>query len=263
MPTTANVLADLHHEVRGYGPPVLFISGASGDAGHFARTAAQLAGAFTTVAYDRRGCSRSARIPEGESMSIAAQADDAAALIAELEIAPAIVFGTSGGGNILLELIARRPDVLRGAIVHEPGLLALAEATDTEAAEMQRIVGLAAVDPRRAMEAFIRKFTSDATFEALTPELRERILDNGAHLFAQELPAFAGHVPDAERIRTAGVPLRVLVSHDGAPQLVRATANFARQLEFEVGLISGHHAPYLQQPEAFAEELRPILLELF
>ena len=35
MPTRTRVLSDLHHEVRGSGPPVLFISGASGDAGHF------------------------------------------------------------------------------------------------------------------------------------------------------------------------------------------------------------------------------------
>ena len=40
------------------------------------------------------------------------------------------------------------------------------------------------------------------------------------------------------------------------------TARFAQQLGSDVGLISGHHAPYLQQPEAFAEELRPILREL-
>ena len=99
MSTTTSVLADLHHEVRGSGPPVLFISGASGDAGHFARTAARLDDEFTTVAYDRRGCSRSAGLPDGEIMSIAAQADDAAELIEELELAPAIVFGTSGAAT--------------------------------------------------------------------------------------------------------------------------------------------------------------------
>lgn len=41
MPTTTPVLSDLHHEVRGAGPPVLFISGASGDAGHLARSRAR------------------------------------------------------------------------------------------------------------------------------------------------------------------------------------------------------------------------------
>src|SRR5687768_10815257 len=113
MPTTANVLSGLHHELRGSGPPVLFISGASGDAGHFTRTAMRLADEFTTVAYDRRGCSRSVRLRDGEIMSIAAQADDAAALIEELRLVPAIVFGTSGGGDIALELLARRPELVR------------------------------------------------------------------------------------------------------------------------------------------------------
>jgi pimeloyl-ACP methyl ester carboxylesterase len=79
MPTATSVLSELHHEVRGSGPAALFISGASGDAGHFARAAERLADEFTTAAYDRRGCSRSARLRDGEVISIAGQADDAAA----------------------------------------------------------------------------------------------------------------------------------------------------------------------------------------
>jgi pimeloyl-ACP methyl ester carboxylesterase len=262
MPITTSVLAELHHELRGSGPPVLFISGASGDAGHFTRTAERLADEFTTVAYDRRGCSRSAHLRDGELMSIAAQAGDAAALIEELGLAPAIVFGTSGGGDIALELLARRPELVRGAIVHEPALVALAGEAEAGDLGLQPIAELAAVDPRRAMEAFVRTHTSDATFGALDPQLRERILRNGAHFFSQELAAFVGYVPDAESIRADRVRLRVLVSQDGAPQLIRATARFAEQLGLAVEPISGHHAPYLQRPEAFAEELRPILKEL-
>lgn len=179
MPTTTSVLSDLHHEVRGSGPSVLFISGASGDARHFARTAERLADEFTTVTYDRRGCSRSAVHAEGEVMSIAAQADDVAALIKGLGLAPAIAFGT-GGGDILLELIARRPDVLRGTVVHELALVALADLPDPGEDQLGPIVELAARDPRAAMEAFIRLHTNDATFESLDPELRERVLGNGA-----------------------------------------------------------------------------------
>ncbi len=259
MPTTSGVLSDLHHEVRGAGPPVVFITGASGDAGHFARAAERLAGEFTTVTYDRRGCSRSAPLPAVEVMSIAGQADDAALLIEELGVAPAVVFGTSGGGDILLDLLARRPAVLRGAIVHEPAVLTLAPAGDDP---LQPIAELASTDPRAAMEAFLRLNTSDATFEALDPRLRERILGGGARFFAQQLPAFRAFVPDVERIRASDVPLRLLVSADGVPPLIGATERLARELALEVGSISGHHAPYLQQPEAFAEELRPILREL-
>jgi pimeloyl-ACP methyl ester carboxylesterase len=53
------------------------------------------------------------------------QADDAAALLRALETAPAAAFGTSGGGVIVLNVILRHPDVLRGAIVHEPALFAV------------------------------------------------------------------------------------------------------------------------------------------
>jgi esterase len=262
MPTTTSVLSDLHHEVRGSGPPVLFISGASGDAGHFTRTAERLADEFTTVAYDRRGCSRSADPPNGEIMSIAAQADDAADLIEELGLAPAIVFGTSGGGDIALELAARRPEVVRGAIVHEPALIAMAGEREAGDLELEPIVELAAVDPRRAMDAFVRKHTSDATFEALDPRLRERVLGNGANFFSRELAAFASYVPDADRILANGVRLRMLIGRHGTPQLIRATTRLAEQLGLAVEPTSGHHAPYLQQPERFADELRPILREL-
>ena len=262
MPTKTSILSDLHHELRGSGPAVLFISGASGDAGHFADTAERLADEFTTVAYDRRGCSRSPRLGAGEAMSIAAQADDAAALIEELGLAPAIVFGNSGGGDIALELLARHPEVVRGAVVHEPALIALAGEPEEGDHELTPIFELAAADPRRAMEAFIRLTTSDAAFDALDPQLRERILAGGAHLFSNELAAFAGYVPDAERIRASRVPVRMLVGRDGAPQLIRATKRLADQLGLAVQPISGSHAPYLQQPEAFAEELRPILRQL-
>jgi esterase len=262
MPTTTSVLSDLHHELRGSGPAVLFVAGASGDAGHFTRTAERLADEFTTVSYDRRGCSRSARLRDGDVMSIAAQANDAAALIEELGIGPAVVFGTSGGGDIALELVARRPGLVRGAIVHEPALIALGGEAEAGDVELQPLVELAAADPRRAMEAFVRKHTSDATFEALDPQHRQRILGNGRHFFTHELAAFGGYTPDAEGLRAGRVPMRMLVSQDGSPQLMRATARLAEQVGLTVAPISGHHAPYLQQPEAFAEELRPILRQL-
>jgi pimeloyl-ACP methyl ester carboxylesterase len=259
MPATTSVLSELHHEVRGSGPAILFITGASGDAGHFARAATRLADEFTTVAYDRRGCSRSAPLREEGPMSIARQADDAAALIEGLELGPAIAFGTSGGGSILLELVARRPDVLRGAIVHEPALLALAGGGGDLLAP---IVARSAADPRGAMEAFVRLNSDDATFERLDPALRERILGNGARFFSRQLPAFAAYVPETERILAAGVPLRLFVGADGVPHLAAAAERVALALGVAVERLSGHHAPYLQHPEAFADELRPILREL-
>lgn len=84
---------ELHHEVRGAGPPILLIMGATGDGGHFERLAELLADEFTVVTYDRRGNGRSPR-PQGWSQTSAEeQADDAAELIRALGLAPAAAFG--------------------------------------------------------------------------------------------------------------------------------------------------------------------------
>ena len=96
MPLSVNG-ADLYHEVRGSGPPVLLIMGATGDGGHFDRLADRLADQFTIITYDRRGNGRSARPPGWTTTSNDEQADDAAALLRSLGEAPALVFGTSLG----------------------------------------------------------------------------------------------------------------------------------------------------------------------
>ncbi|HEX6117405.1 MAG TPA: alpha/beta hydrolase [Solirubrobacterales bacterium] len=259
MATTTSVTSELYHEVRGAGPPILFISGASGDAGHFSRAAERLANEFTTVCFDRRGCSRSAPLAEGEAMSIAAQADDAAALVEELGLAPATVFGSSGGGNIALELIARDPGAVRAAIVHEPALISVLPNAEKEG--LSELLEIAVRNPREAMELFVREHTSDETFEALDPTHRERILGNGAHFFGAEIEAFGTYLPDLERVRAAGVPIRVFAGDDGSMEKP-GSEWLAAQLGLAVEPASGHHAPYLQDPEHFAEELRPILREV-
>ena len=88
---------ELHHEVRGDGPAVLLIMGASGDGGHFDRLAELLADQFTVITYDRRGNGRSPRPSGWTTTSVDEQADDAAALLRTIGQDPAVVFGTSLG----------------------------------------------------------------------------------------------------------------------------------------------------------------------
>src|SRR5918911_1990028 len=113
----------LYCETRGSGPAVLFVSGATGDAGHFARVADLLADEFTVVTYDRRGNSRSPRPAGWAATSTEEHADDAAALLRALDLTPAAVYGNSGGAIIATCLLVRPPQVGRGAILHEPPLL--------------------------------------------------------------------------------------------------------------------------------------------
>ena len=73
--------------------------------------------------YDRRGHSRSTR--GRAAISVARHADDAAALIEALELAPCLLVGSSGGASIGVDVALRHGHLLRGAVFSEPPLFSL------------------------------------------------------------------------------------------------------------------------------------------
>jgi pimeloyl-ACP methyl ester carboxylesterase len=105
-------------------PAAALIMGASGDGGVFERFGDVLADEFTGVTYDRRGNGRSPRPPGWDTTSPEEQADDAAALLDALGLAPAAVFGTSSGGIFALAMLLRHPDRVRSAILDYAGFRA-------------------------------------------------------------------------------------------------------------------------------------------
>lgn len=250
---------DLHHEVCGSGPALLLIAGATGDAGHFARLAHLLAGDFTVVTYDRRGNGRSPAADPAAAAAIAAQADDAAAIIRAAG-GSVLVVGFSSGGLIALELLARHRRLVRGAMVHEPALLALAPAAPER---MRPVIELAARDLPAALETFFRMNTSDAAWEGLDPATRSRMLGSAANLFQYEYPAVASYLPDEAALAAATAPVHVLVSAHGLPHAPEVQRWLLQRLpSATAGTVSGSHAPYLDQPDTFAAEVRPLLLRL-
>jgi pimeloyl-ACP methyl ester carboxylesterase len=102
---------------------VLLIHAGAEDAEGWRPIAERLTG-FTVVTYDRRGTLRSGRDgwPGGGS---AQHADDAAGLLAALGLEDALVLGYSSSGNIALQVALRHPELVRRALVYEPGYLLL------------------------------------------------------------------------------------------------------------------------------------------
>src|SRR5262245_37037804 len=189
---------ELYHEVRGAGPPVLLIMGATGDGGHFDNLADLLADEFTVISYDRRGNGRSP-VPAGwRTTSPEEQADDAAALLDALGVGPAAVFGTSSGGIFALCFLIRHPEAVRGAILHEPGLYALLDDLDVVRAP-GRALGQAAMEaggPPAAVERFWCYMMGNEGWNRLSPELRERLSATATTLFAVELGTYEHYLPD-------------------------------------------------------------------
>jgi pimeloyl-ACP methyl ester carboxylesterase len=259
--------ARIYHEVRGSGPSVLFIVGATGDGGQFRRVAERLSDEFTVVTYDRRANSRSPR-PEGwESTSTEEQSEDVAALIETLGIAPAAIFGNSSGAIIGLDLVIRHAELVRGAILHEPPITAAMSNPEEMTGAIQQVIegGMQRGGPRGGMEAFLRFFTGDETFENLDPRLRQRVLGNGETFFGTELGVVDSYRPDEATLAAVEVPVRIMVGTESAPFFGEAARWLADRLnveKVEVGRLPGGHTCHFDRPDEMAQTIRPLLREL-
>ena len=129
---------DLYYELSGSGEPLVLVHGSWGDHHNWDPVVASLSESFRVLAYDRRGHSASER-PAGQG-SVFEDADDLAALIDELELAPAHIAGNSFGAVVVLRAAIRSPEVFRSLIAHEPPLFPLLAGTELEPAleEVQR-----------------------------------------------------------------------------------------------------------------------------
>lgn len=260
--------AMLYHELRGEGPPLLLIAGASGDAGAFDAVADALARDFTVVTYDRRGRSRSPRPPGWTRTSLDEQADDAAALLRALDLAPAHVFGTSSGATIGLNLVLRHPDVVRSAVLHEPPKIGVLPDRDRFLAALRARMDAAraAGGHRAAMADFLGWLTGPAQTDA-DPRARaanERVLDHADVWLDLEL----GVVDRYDALDgTARVPLTIAVGSEGATALHQERLDDYRAalqaLALRAGArlcpMAGAHVPYRSDPQRFVRELRTLL----
>jgi pimeloyl-ACP methyl ester carboxylesterase len=112
--------ASLFYKMRGTGPLLFMLQGGDGDAESTDALADRLVDRYTILTYDRRGLSRSPLDPAVGSADLATHSGDAARLLAEVTDEPALVFGTSLGALLGLDLIAHHPDRVRRLVAHEP-----------------------------------------------------------------------------------------------------------------------------------------------
>lgn len=262
MPTIDIDDASLYYERIGQGPAVLFIHGMCGDAEVWADQASRLSDRYTCVRYDRRGHTRSAR--GSRAVTDALHADDAAALITALDLAPCLLVTSSGGAAIGVEVALRYGHLLRGAVFSEPPLFCL----DSEAGQdlMADVAppleeALATGGPRAAVDAF---------FSVVCPGLWSRIDDArrdryraNADIGLTDLDAPSLSATPAD-LASVTVPALVLAGDQSHPSLRSVAHRLAATLADArfVELADCGHVTYAEQPDAFAHAVSVFAAEL-
>ena len=257
--------ATLYYETRGSGPVLLFIGGGTSDTTNFEEVGRHFEDRYTVVHYDRRGNGRSLLDGPPAPQLIEEHADDAIALLELLGGGePADVLGSSSGALIVLDVLARRPDLVRRGIPHEAPAFTLTP-------DREGILGFLrhalAEFERAGAEAGMAVFgNGSGTPEELregTPEEQEtarRIDANVPFFFRYEMMSFVDYQPDLAALTAVGSSLVPAVGADSVDTPpVQAIRILAKETGTEVAVFPGGHVGYLSDPTAFAARLTEVL----
>ncbi|WP_227981592.1 alpha/beta fold hydrolase [Nocardia spumae] len=260
--------ATLYYEMRGEGPLLLAIPGGGGDAGVFDDMAEVLERNFTVVALDPRGYSRSVldRGPANQRVSV--QADDVALLLAHLTDEPAVVFGTSNGAIVGLDLLARYPERVHRLLAHEPPCFAVLPDAETHLAMVDEVYALLHTEGVAAAGARFLAGIGPAMKPA--PEISElsdraarmwtRLAANGPLMIEHELREFTSYTPDYRALSEVPERLVLAVGRETRGCLpYRPAVEIATRLGLEVVEFPGAHNGIRTEAAEFARRLVELL----
>ncbi|HEX6871418.1 MAG TPA: alpha/beta hydrolase [Micromonosporaceae bacterium] len=170
------VTLQVRHWQGGPRVPFVLVHGLSSNARLWDAVARELAGAgHAAFAVDLRSHGVSPAAETGYDTATAA--DDVAAVIEELHLAPAVVAGQSWGGNVVVRLAAQRPDLVAALALVDGGWIDLTEQFDTwEQAEAAlrppAVDGMRGDDLRDRLRGWHPGWSAEA-IEATLANLRE------------------------------------------------------------------------------------------
>ena len=234
---------------RGAGAPAVLCLHETGATAEVWRPlAAALDGRARTIAYDRPGWGATPAPATYVRTTVGEQAAIAAAVLADRGAAPAILCGAGIGAVAALELAVRRPELVVGAVLVEPPLLAFLPAATEALSEAAALVRDAVADGGRA--AALDRFQAGglgvigAGAGRIPESARARGPQAAQTLFAELAAVPAWALPLGE-LATAPRPGAIVVGSD-TPPLVRdaaraLAATLVRAELREVGAGLPHH----------------------
>ncbi len=188
------------------GEPLVLVHGSWGNHHNWDLVVSELSKSFRVLTYDRRGHSQSER-PLGQG-SVEDDIEDLIALINHLHLAPANIAGNSYGAGIVLKTAAKRPDLFRRMVIHEPPLFGLLK-DNLSAQESLQIANIrinavleliADGNMEKATEEFMEKL-------GMGPGTWEKLPDLAKEIFIYNAPTWFDEMHDPQSLQIDTAPL--------------------------------------------------------
>lgn len=258
--------ARLHYEEQGQGAEtIVFAHGLLWSGRMFRAQVAALSERYHCVTFDFRGQGKSAVTADGYDMDTLA--DDAAALITTLGLAPCQFAGLSMGGFIGMRLAARRPELLRSLILMETS-------ADPEPAEnipryrqmlmIARLVGLGPVSGRVMPIMFGKTFMSDPQRAAERKEWQGYLSANDRTGIVRATEGVITRQPIYDELGKITVPTLIIIGDEDVATTPDHSARMRDAIRGSrlVQIPRAGHTSSVEEPAAVTAAIEGFLAEL-
>ena len=235
---------DLPSDAGPDAPIVVLVHGSMDRHTSFARVRSRLMGTCHVISYDRRGYAASREV-EPPAGGLEGHVTDLEAVVAERRCT---IAGHSYGGNLVLALAARRPDLVASAVVYEPPL-AWRPGWPDHGSQPPAFRG---VSSEEAADRFLRRMIGRERYERLPLKTREEVVKDG-HALVAELTAIRLDDPPYDP-GLIEVPVLVAVGGDSDDRHQEAAAWLAARLPHgSLHTVTGaRHGGHQSHPGGFA-----------
>lgn len=226
-------------------PSVVLVHGTLGNLGSWSMQDTAFARGYRVLVYSRRYHPPNAQLADAQVYSPKLHAEDLAALLLRLELAPAHIVGSGYGAFTALALVRDHPSLVRSLVLAEPPITSLLSSS-TGGDSVRRAVLTRSLDPARAaftrgdsiagLRAFVDGVLGRAgSFDSLRPAVRA---DLARHAFELRLEMLANReqylptvtCPELGRITT---PILLVRGQRSAPLFQLISDELARCLDTE------------------------------
>ncbi|MDP3910834.1 MAG: alpha/beta hydrolase [Gemmatimonadales bacterium] len=264
----------LHFRVLGdTGTPVVFVHGSLDNLGTWSAQDTAFARTYRVLVYSRRYHPPNPQVADGQVYSPKLHAEDLAALLLRLELAPAHVVGSSYGAYTALALARDHPSLVRSLVLAEPPIASLLSGT-TGGDSVRYAVFANSLDPARAAFARgdsiagLRAFVDGVlgrvgAYDALPPAARAHL---ARHAFEMRLEMLANREQYLPPVSCAdlgrlSVPVLIVRGQRSGPFFQLISDELARCLRNDstVSIPGAAHGMHAENPRYFNAILRRYL----
>ncbi|GCE09320.1 alpha/beta fold hydrolase [Dictyobacter aurantiacus] len=261
--------AQLLYEVSGSGSLLILIPGASGTGESFRPLIHHLTSQYQVVIYDRRGFSRSKLDgTQDYDHRLAVDADDVLRLIKHLSDKPAMVFGSSSGAIVALEVLTRHPEWVQTLVAHEPPVVKLLDDAAQWLAFFDGVYDTYRTEEiPKAMYQFNQGILGSIDLQVMEKVRREHasasMVSNTRYWMEYELRQYPRVELDLAKLAAHAEQIVLAGGHDSKHQMTyRPNQVLAEQLDLTVVDFPGGHLGFRSSPAEFAQVLIHVLKDV-